>query len=530
MVNVTQRETIRPVTDLRDWLKVLEERGLLRRIKAKVDWNRELGALARAVLAKHGPALLFENIKDHENTLCRKLFTNGLGSQERVNLCLGLPGDTSPKDTIQSLRKVIKKGIAPVVVESGPVQENVLVGDQVDLYQLPVPKWHHLDGGRFIDTFCAVVTKDPESGFVNVGTYRGMVVGKNKIAKLLLRPQDWGKHYTKWEALGKPMPVAIVYGAEDLIPFLGSNPWSHAHGLSEYDLAGSIRGEPLKVVKCKTVDLEVPATAEIVIEGHISARELSMEGPFGEYTGYYGGGTSGKPTLTVQCMTYRNDPIFRGNIEGIRPGSPTEDGYFFPIGQSACAWNALEDAGVPGVTDVWCPSNSSATNVFVQIHKQYRGHAKQVAYALWGSKIAGWYFKHVMVVEEDVDIRNFEELDWAMAYRVNAGEGDVIMSGPTAGSVLDPGTQREERDALLYGTGKWHRMLIDATRNWDYRRWEEWDNNVFPPVNKMSIEDEELIRKRWDEYDLGIPPLTDEEREKLTMEKLMKILPVVGTK
>ena len=499
------------ITELRDWIKELEERDLLRRVTAKVDWNQELGAVTRAVFAKQGPALLFENIKDHENTLCRKLFIGGLGTPERMNLCLGLPGNSPYKDTIQYLRKKIKEGIKPVVVETGPVHENVLTGDEVDIFQLPIPRWHHLDGGRFIDTFCGIVTKDPETGFVNVGLYRGMAVGKNKIAKLLVRAQDWGKHYSKWEALGKPMPVAIFYGADDIMPFLACNPWSHAQGLSEYDI-------------------EVPATAEIVLEGHITMNELTMEGPFGEWTGWYGGGSSPKPTVTVQCMTHRNDPIFRGTLEGIRPGMPNEDSCIFPIAVSAVAWNVLEDAGVPGVTDVWAPLFSGGTNVYVQIHKQYRGHAKQVANALWGAKCAQWYFKQVMVVEEDIDIRNPDDLEWATAYRVNAGEGDVLIFGPTFGSVLDPATRREERDAMLYGSGHWHRVAIDATRNWDFKRWEEWENNVYPPVNKMSVDDEKAIRKRWNEYNLGIPPLTDDEREKLTMEKLMKILPVIGVK
>ena len=533
--NITKNRTLTEkeiglISDLRDWIKKLEERDLLRRVTAKVDWNREIGAITRAVFAKEGPALLFENIKDHENTLCRKFFVGGLGTEERVKLCLGLPGDTTLRDTIDFLREKVKEGIKPVVVQSGPVQENILTGDQVDLFQLPVPKWQHLDGGRFIDTFCGIVTKDPETGFVNVGLYRGMVVGKNKIAKLLVRAQDWGKHYSKWEALGQPMPIAIFYGADDLLTLMASSPLSHAQGLSDYDIAGAIRGEPIKLVKCQTVDLEVPATAEIVLEGHITMNELTLEGPFGEWTGWYDGGSSPKPTVTVQCLTHRNDPILRGTLEGVRPGMPNEDSCFLPITVSAIAKNILEDAGVPGVTDVWCPPWSGGTNVYVQIHKQYRGHAKQVANALWGSKAGQWFYKYVMVVEEDIDIRNPDDLEWATAYRVNAGEGDVLVFGPTFGSVLDPSTQREGRNAILYGSGQWYRVVIDATRNWDFKRWEEWENNVYPPVNKMSVEDEKAVRRRWEEYDLGIPPLTDDEREKLTMEKLMKILPVIGVK
>lgn len=522
-------EGIRPISDLRDWIQKLEELGLLRRIRAKVDWNEEIGAIARAVFAKQGPALLFENIKDHEKTACRKLLVGGLSSQERVKLCLGLPRDTPVKDAIDFFRKTYRKVVKPVLVKNGPVYENVLTGKQVDLYQLPVPRWHHLDGGRFIDTFGAVVTKDPETGFVNVGMYRGMLVGKNKIAKLLVRSQDWGKHYSKWEALGKPMPIAIIYGWDEILHLMASTPLPHADGFNEYDFAGAIRGEAVPLVKCKTVDLEVPASAEIVLEGHISAGDLNMEGPFGEWTGWYGGGSSPKPTATIECMAFRNDPIFRGTVEGMRPGMPNEEGTYQPITLSAIGWDVLEQTEVPGITDVWSHPQAGGTNIYVQIHKQYRGHAKQVASALWGSKTAQWNWKNVTVVEEDIDIRNPDEIEWALAYRVNAGEGDMLVYGPSFGSVLDPSTRREERDAVLHGSGKWYRLLIDATRNWDYKRWEEWENNVYPPVNKLSLENEKLIRRRWKEYNLG-PYLTDDEREKLTMEKLMKILPVIGKK
>lgn len=526
----TNEKGIGPIRDLRDWIKRLEERDLLRRITAKVNWYHEIGSLSRVVFTKQGPALLFENIKDHENTFCRKLFVGGLGTEERVKLCLGLPGDMHLRDAVDHLRRKIKEGIKPVLVESGPVQENVIMGDDIDLYQIPVPWWHHLDGGRFIDTFAGIVSKDPENGSVNVGLYRGMLVGKNKIAKLLLRSQDWGKHYTKWEARGEPMPVAVFYGGDDLLSLLAASPFPNPVGLGEYDIAGAIRGEPVALVKCKTIDLEVPAGAEIVVEGHITTKELHMEGPFGEYTGFYGGGSSMKPTFTVQCLTHRDDPIFRGTVEGIRSGMPNEDSCFTPFTLSAIAWNALDAAEVPGVMDIWVPPVAVGTNVYVQIHKQYRGHAKQVASALWGSKSSQWMWKNVMVVEEDIDIRNREAIEWAWAYLVNAGDGDITVFGPTLGSVLDPSTRREERDAVLYGTGKWYRVLVDATRNWDHPRWEEWENNIYPPVNKMSIEDEKLIRERWNEYELGIPYLTEDEIQNFTMERLMKILPVVGTK
>lgn len=514
--------------DLREWINVLEAEGELKRIKAEVDWNLELGAIARVNLALGGPALLFENIMDHKDTGCRKVFTGGMGTWERMALVLGFPKNTPQAKLIKHCAKKFKERVKPMILNTGPVKENILKGEEVNLYELPVPKWHHLDGGRFIDTFGGVITRDPDTGWVNVGIYRGMIVGKNKIAKLIVSAQHWGQVFTKYREKGQPMPVAIAYGWDDLMPFVASAPVPR--NVCEWDIIGALRGEPVPLVKCETVDLEVPASAEIVVEGTIdpNPETFEMEGPFGEWTGWYGGGSSQKPVLTVNCLTYRNDAIFRGSLEGIRPGSPNEDSHFFPISLSAVAWNILEDAGVPGVTDVYLPGMVGGTNIYVQIHKMYRGHAQQVAHALWGSGSAQWFYKNVIVVEEDIDIHNPEEIEWALAYRVNAGENDIVIAPRTFGSVLDPSTRREERDAVRYGSGQWYRVLIDATRNWNYKRWEEWDNNVYPPVNKLSIETEKVVARRWKEYGLGIDYLTEEQREKLTMEKMMKILPIVG--
>lgn len=516
--------------DMRDWIDWLEAQGQLRRVKAEVDWDLELGAIARTVQSMEGPALLFENIKDYKNTRGRRLMLGGLGSYPRVAAMLGMPMDASFSDMIRHCRRTFREQVHPMLVSTGPVKENIVTGDDVNLYDFPVPKWHHLDGGRYIDTFAGVVTKDPETGEVNVGMYRGMIVGKNQIAKLMVPAQHWGRHFLKYKEMGKPMPVAVVYGWDDALPFCACSPILH-RGYSEWDVIGSIRGEPVQLVKCETVDLEVPASAEIVVEGYMSADPSTfiMEGPYGEYTGWCEGKASPKPVLNIQCITHRNDPILRSSAEGARAGMPNEDTHIFPVGLSAIAWNVLEDAGVPGITDVWSTPVTMGTNIFVQIHKQHRGHAQQVAGALWSSSSSNWFYKMVTVVEEDIDIRSWEDIDWALAYRLNAGEpGELTVFGPTGGSVLDPSTRREDRDPILFGTGKWHRVLIDATRNWDLPRREEYGGHVYPPVNKLRKDLERLVAGRWKEYNLGIDYLTEEHRKKLTLEHLVDILPVVG--
>jgi 4-hydroxy-3-polyprenylbenzoate decarboxylase len=187
----------------------------------------------------------------------------------------------------------------------------------------------------------------------------------------------------------------------------------------------------------------------------------------------------------------------------------------------------LEAVGVANVTDVWMPPVSTGTNIVVQIRKAYRGHAQQVASALWGSSAGQWFFKNVMVVEEDVDIRDPIALDWAFAFRVNASEGQLLTFGPTFGSVLDPSTPLAQASVRKYGTGRWTRVLIDATRNWEFEPNPDWGNRRFPPVNTIPVELERTIRARWSEYGTGMPYLSEEKREMLTLEQLSKVLPDV---
>jgi 4-hydroxy-3-polyprenylbenzoate decarboxylase len=520
-----RRDLDRP--SLRSWLEQLDAVGQLRRVKAEVDWDQEIGAITRVNLALRGPALLFERIRDHESTRCSRLMTSGMGTKAQVCLMLHLPPDTPDRAIVRRLKDLFRQPLPPVKVRTGPVKQNVLRGRQVDLGEFPAVKWHHQDGGRYLDTFCGVVTKDPETGRTNIGIYRGQVLGRNTIGKLLIPTQHWGAHFAKHRGAKTPMPLAVVHGWHDVLPFCAGSPFPK--NVCEWDMMGAILGRPVELVKCETVDLQVPATAEIVMEGHISPDPTTFqpEGPFAEYPGYSGGQPSPKPVFTVECITHRDDPILRGTLEGARPGFPSEDSVLCAYAWSAIAWNVLEDVGVNGVTDVWQPPVSTGTNIVVQIRKSYRGHAPQVANALWGTGAGQWFYKNVMVVEEDIDIRDPVALDWAFAFRVNAGEGQLLTFGPTFGSVLDPSTPREQANAMKYGTGRWTRVLIDATRNWEFERNPAWDNRRYPPINKLPVELERKVRDRWDEYGLGIDYLTEEQRELLTFEKLSQDLPEV---
>ena len=199
--------------DMRQWMAQLEQHGELRRIKAEVDWDRELGALTRRVLENKGPALLFENIKGYAGGRCTKLFASGLGSRARLALALGFPRDAGNRELVQYVMQKNRAAVAPVVVDKGPVKEVVIRGDAIDQAEFPVPKWHYLEGGRYIHTFSSIVTRDPDTGVMNVGMYRGMIGKKDTTPFLLVKGgQHWGAHFVKWAARTKPMPVACVIG------------------------------------------------------------------------------------------------------------------------------------------------------------------------------------------------------------------------------------------------------------------------------------------------------------------------------
>ena len=492
--------------DLRDWIAKLEQEGELKRVTAEVDWNREIGSVTRKTFDIGGPALLFENIKDYKDTRCRRLFTGGLGSYSRVAYMLDLPKNSSLKKITKITRERFDSIIKPIEINNGPLKENIVTGDDINMYDFPVPQWHRWDGGRYCDTTCGVVTRDPDTGVINVGTYRGMVTDRNKIAKLMLATAHWGVHYAKYKARGEAMPIAIIYGWDPAMNFVSCTPIP-PH-ISEYDVMGSVRQEPVELVKCETSDLLVPAFAEIVVEGTISPdpADFTLEGPFGEYPGYYGGVKSPKHTVEVTCITHRNDPIFRGSLEGFGPGHPNESRHMAHIAMTAIAYNKLQESGVPGVLDAYLLPASCCTNAVIQIDKLYVGHAKQAALALWGSNFPSWLIKVVIVVEKDIDIYDLESIEWAIAYRVNPGSNDITIIRGLPGNPLDPSVPIAERNVQKLGTGKWNRMIIDATIDWEFEPQEQYGGNRYPPICfVLPPEEEKQVMSRWDEY--GIKPV-----------------------
>jgi len=475
-----------PFKDLREFIERLRLEGELAEISTEVDWRYEIGGIVRKNLDLKGPALLFKKIKDYATPL----FTCGVSTYARVSLALDLPPHEPLEGIISEFRKRIKKPIKPQKVMIGPCKENIFAGDDVDLLRFPVPLWQTGDGGRYIGTWHGVITKDPETGWTNAGMYRIMIHDEKTLGILIARDQHIGLHYEKYRKMKKAMPVAIVIGMDPLLPLTFLTPLPAQ--MDEYDVAGGLSGEAVDLVKCETNDLEVPARSEIVIEGEIPSDERRMEGPFGEWTGHYGGKLGPRPVIRVQCITHRNAPIFRGGLEG-KPVN--EDHICTSVALSALTHNLLaETLSIPGIRGVHFPAASGGWGMaIVSVNQRYPAHSRTIAHALLGSKM-GAFLKNVIVVDEDIDPFHLDEVWWAMFSRLQASRGVTILKrGKTA--FMDPSQIPE-----LQGFGD--TLIIEAVKPYEWQPRPEWGNKRFPPTAFPSQEVMEHVEKRWKE--LGI--------------------------
>jgi len=479
--------------DLREWIAKLESEGELARVKEKVDWDLEIGGITQKVFDEEGPALLFENIKGHEDTLCKKLFTASLSTYPRIALAMGLPKDTPARELIKILMERVREPVKPVLVEKGAVKENILEANDVDLFQFPAPRWHDLDGGRYIGTFDGVVTKDPETGWQNIGLYRRMIHDRNHTGIAIIHGQHVWMHWRKNRKLGnKTMPIAVVNGWDPVLPMVSCS--SQPVGVCEYDIMGAIRQKPVELVKCETVDLEVPADAEIVFEGEviIDFDQFRMEGPFGEYSGYYGSTANKKPVVRWNCITHRNDPMLQGTLEGV---PINEDHRVESINFSALLWEHLNSQMV-GVTGVNVHPSTGWANVIIQIDNSYIGQVQQAAFGIWALSIGAHVGKNIIVVDTDIDIFDLNKISWAIAYRVEPRR-DIHMITGSIGST-DPVKHPDERVGVTIAEGT--RMIVDATKYFGHNRTEKWFGQKFAPVCYPDDNTMELVNKRWKEY------------------------------
>jgi UbiD family decarboxylase len=470
--------------DLRTWLEEIRKLGELRDVRG-ADWNLELGAISELNVKKDlPPALLFDEIAGYPKGW--RVLTCSTSSPARLSSILRLPVEKTHRGLVEALRgkpaEWQKK--APqydaVFVSENSYLTNLQKGKEVDVLKFPSPLWHEMDGGRYIGTGCSVVTRDLESDWVNVGTYRVQVIDRNHVALDMVPGKHGRIHYEKHKAAGKRFPVVIVCGADPLgylisgieVPF----------GMCEWNYIGSILGEPVSVIRGETTNLPFPSASEIVLEGFVEPNDERTEGPFGEFHGYYPGKAGTAPVVTIERVYFRNDPI----LVGSPPAKPPNDySYSKAVMRSALLADALAAAGVPDVKAVWAHEIGGARmfNV-VSVKQRYAGHARQAGHILSQCGVGAYMSRWSVVVDDDIDPSNLQEVMWAVATRSDPATGiDIIQRG--MGSKNDPLFVAYKYDAPLSS-----KAIIDACRPWEHL-------GEFPAVAEASKALQEKTRAKW---------------------------------
>jgi 4-hydroxy-3-polyprenylbenzoate decarboxylase len=478
--------------DLRSWLEGVENQGELRRIVG-ASWDLEMGSIAEIVFKEARnpkPAILFNSIPGFPKGF--RTLMSLLGSPFRIAKTLGLPEDQI--DHLSLLNNWRKKAkeltlIPPKLITSGPVQANSDVGDQVNLLKFPVPRFHELDGGRYIGTCHTVIQKDPDDSWMNLAPYRVMLVDRNRLT---LHVQQ-GKHgsiimHKKYFDKGRVMPIAVAIGVDPALFWSACQ--SVRWGVSEYNYAGGIKGEPIDVFEGPYTGLPLPAQAEIVIEGECYPGELADEGPFGEWHGYYanlGLAPAQEPIIRVKAVHYRDNPI----LTCVHPClPPSEISLMLAIAASGGIWENLEGAGIPGIKGVWCHELGCGMlfNV-VSIEQMYGGHARQVG--LIASQWPGEAGRYTIVVEEDIDPFNLEQVIWAIVTRTQPDRSIQILPHCRSGN-SDPTIPLAEKTGELAFQKPFtsSRVVINACRDM------EWKSDWYP-MSKMSPGLRKEVLEKW---------------------------------
>lgn len=478
--------------DLREYIALLEEKKDLRRITVPVSSDLEISQIADRVVKSNGPALLFENVEGYDMPLVINLF----GSRRRIEWALGVndledlgdkvrkllglldgppPGLVDKVKTIGQLMGINKA--QPKIVSKAPCQEEVFIGDAVDLGTIPALKCWPSDAGRFI-TLPLVISRDPETGRRNVGTYRMQIYDSRTTGMHWQTHKVGARHFRSGEEKNLDrLDVAVALGGDPVTVWAGSLPVPP--DMDEIVVSGIIRGESVHMVRCKTVDLEVPANSEIVLEGYVIPGEVQTEGPFGDHTGYYSPAAD-YPVFHVTALTRRKDPIYPSIVVG-RP--PSED-FFMGKASERLMLPALQ-LTLPEIIDVNMPSEGVFHNLLlVSIKKEYPGHARKVMSALWGLGLV-MLAKAIIVLDHDVDVQNLSEVAWRVTANIDPASDIVISEGPV--DDLDHASKN-------YGYGS--KMGLDATSKGKLDgRDREWPDDI-----TMDNEIINLVEKRWEEY------------------------------
>ncbi len=485
--------------DLRDFIRQLEQQGELKRVRAEIDPYLEMTEVCDRTLRAGGPALLFENPKGHRIPVLGNLFGTprrvalGMGEDSvdalrEVGRLLAFLKEPEPprgmKDAWEKLpvyRKVLD--MAPKVIKGAPCQEVVLEGDAVDLSKFPIQTCWPEDAGPLI-TWALVCTRGPHKERQNLGIYRQQVIGRNKVIMRWLSTRGGALDFRDWQQKhpGEPFPVAVALGADPATILGAVTPVPDS--LSEYAFAGLLRGSKTELTKCITHDLQVPASAEIVLEGFIHPGEEADEGPFGDHTGYYNE-VDRFPVFTIERITHRRDPIYHSTYTGRPPDEPAILGValnevFVPILQKQ----------FPEIVDFYLPPEGCSYRVAcVSMKKQYPGHAKRVMFGVWSFLRQFMYTKFVIVTDDDVNVRDWKDVVWAMTTRMDPARDTTIVEN----------TPIDYLDFASPVSGLGGKIGFDATNKWKGETTREWGRPI-----RMCDDVRQRIDAIWGE--LGIEP------------------------
>ncbi|OGP62130.1 MAG: ubiquinone biosynthesis protein UbiD [Deltaproteobacteria bacterium RBG_13_53_10] len=470
------------IGDLREWLAAAERLDELQLVKG-ADWNLEIGGISQINYRRRpNKAQLFDAIKGYPEGY--RLLTASMGSVQRMAMTFNLPPIAGNQDLVEELRgkplqwETASGKFPPHIVKSGPVLEEVYRGADINVLKFPTPLWHEKDGGRYIGTGCAVITRDPDADWVNLGAYRVMVLDEKRVTVNIEAGKHGRLHLEKWWAKEGRCPVAICLGMDPLLFAMAG--LEIPTGIGEYNYAGAIRNRPVDVILSDVTGLPIPAGGEIVLEGWLYPDKQHKEGPYGEWTGYYSGGQRTAPVLEAETLLHRHDPI----LLGAPPGKPPSDySYMRTVLKSAMIHDALVKAGVADTRGVWAHEcGGGRMLIVVSIKQRFCGHSRQAASIAAQCQAASYMNRYVVVVDEDIDPTNLEEVMWAVCTRTDPAT-DIEIMRKAWGSKVDP--MRREPNPTYNS-----RAIIDACRPYDWI-------DEFPAVAEASPE---FIRSTMDKW------------------------------
>jgi UbiD family decarboxylase len=477
-----RRNTAANITydDLREWLAIAERMGEVRHVKG-VDWKEQIGLAAEAVLRhEDGPCVVFDEVEGSPKGF--RLLMNVFAGKRR-NMTLGLPEGLDKWELSDAYRVAYLENPRlekHVMVETGPILENVLEGDDIDLYKFPAPIWHPNDGGRYIGTGTYSITRDPEEQWLNAGAYRGQIHDKRTIGISMAVGHHGNMHRQKYWDKGEPCPIVMIVGGDPLAFFAGGT--ESPYGMFELDMVGGMRGRPCKMVTGRHTGLPFPANAEIVLEGFITREKTQREGPFGEWTGHYNA-ASMLPVVDIKAIYHRNDPI----LLGVPPmgGGSDEMARYRAVMRSAMIKQNMTNAGVPGITKVWCHEVGGSRMLHaIAIDQRYPGHATQAGFVAAQCGGSAYASKYVVVLDDDIDVTSLEQTIWAMVARSDPKESIQFIEG-SWDSRADPRMEPEKRKIRDVRHSV---AVIDACKPYKWRDQFPDSNAATPEMAKKAKE------------------------------------------